>query len=365
MTHATHPRLVTTGPVDVRPEILEAQTHYMIGHRGKAFEELFASVHENMKKVFMTENRIYMISSSGTGFWEGASRNCIRDGKKALHFASGAFSDRWVKVSKANGKDVDVVEVDWGTAIKPDMVAEALEKDSYDALCIVHNETSTGVTNPIGEIAEVVRQYDETLFMVDTVSGVMGAEFRTDDWGVDVALSSSQKAFSLPPGLAMVAVSDKALARAEEIEHRGYYFDFLQLEKYIKKNNTPSTPPIALLYAADAQLKDIVSNGLENRWQHHLQLRDLTHEWALSRGFALFAEEGYRSPTLTTIDNKAGSRTIDVFAMADYMAERGFSMDKGYGKIKGETFRIGHMGDFDSAKLEDVLAGLDNFIEAN
>src|SRR5690606_3245387 len=150
------PILVITGPVDVRPEILEAQTHYMIGHRGKAFEELFASLQGKLKQAFLTENRVYVLGSSGTGFWEGASRNCIRDDKKALHLVGGAFSERWAEISQANGKQVDSVEVDWGKAINPEMVEEALKKNSYDAVCVVHNETSTGVTNPLKEIAEVV-----------------------------------------------------------------------------------------------------------------------------------------------------------------------------------------------------------------
>lgn len=361
MSHKNHPRLVTTGPVDVRPEVLEAQNHYMIGHRGKAFEDLFASIEEKLKQVFITDNRVYMVGSSGTGFWEGASRNCIRDDKKALHLVSGAFSERWATISKANGKQIDVINIDWGQAFKPEMVEEALKNETYDAVCIVHNETSTGVTNPIAEIGEIVKQYEDTLFLVDTVSGVLGAELRTDDWGIDFALTSSQKAFSLPPGLAFAAVSDKVLERAAQIEHRGYYFDFLAMEKSLKKNNTPSTPPVSLLYATEKQLTDVLAEGLENRWARHKQLRDMTHEWALSRDFGLFAEDGYRSPTLTCVDNTVG-RQIDVFEMASFMAERGFSMDKGYGKIKGPTFRIGHMGDFQVETLEEVFAGLDAFI---
>lgn len=364
MSNNNQPRLVTTGPVDVRPEILDAQNHYMIGHRGKAFEELFISLQDNLKKAFITNNRVYVNGSSGTGFWEGASRNCIRDDKKALHLVSGAFSERWAEISQANGKQIDIVTVDWGKAIKPEMVEEALKNDVYDAVCLVHNETSTGVTNPLQEIGEIVKQYEDTLFLVDTVSGVLGTELRTDDWGIDLALTSSQKAFALPPGLAFAAVSDKVLERAKEIEFRGYYFDFLSMEKSLKKNNTPSTPPISLMFAADQQLKDIMAEGLENRWQRHNQLREMTHNWALSREFGLFAEEGYRSPTVTTIDNTTG-RQIDVMAMAKFMAERGFSMDKGYGKIKGATFRIGHMGDFQTDTLEEVFAGLDEFIEIN
>src|SRR5690606_13944877 len=193
-----HKRLVIPGPVEVRPEILEAQTEWMIGHRSAAFADLFARLQTKLKQAFLTQSRVFVSGSSGTGLWEGASRNCIRDDKKALHLVGGAFSERWAEISKANGKQVDVIEVEWGQAHTPEMVAEAMQKARYDAVCAVHNETSTGVTNPIQAIGEVVRQYEDTLFLVDTVSGFMGIELRVDDWGIDVALTSSQKAFALP-----------------------------------------------------------------------------------------------------------------------------------------------------------------------
>jgi predicted phosphoserine aminotransferase len=291
--------------------------------------------------------------------WEGASRNCIRDDRKALHITTGAFAERWVQISRANGKQVEVIEVAWGQAATPEMVAEALQRDRYDAVCVVHNETSTGVTNPIKAIGAVVRQYEETLFLVDTVSGFLGAELRVDDWGIDIALTSSQKAFALPPGIAFAAVSDRVLQRAEQIAHRGYYFDFLELEKSLKKNNTPSTPPVSLMVAADRQLDDVLAEGIEQRWARHLQMRDVTVDWAQSRDFGLYAQAGYRSPTVTTIANTPG---IDVNEMAAFMAEKGFAMDQGYGKIKGKTFRIAHMGDMQPALLEEVLAGLDEFL---
>jgi predicted phosphoserine aminotransferase len=356
----SHKRLVLAGPIEVRPEILAAQNQPMIGHRSAAFADLYASLQTKLKKAFMTESRVFLNGSSGTGFWEGASRNCVRDDRKVLHLTGGAFSERWAQISRANGKQVDVVEVEWGKAHTPEMVADALKKESYDAVCVVHNETSTSVTNPIKEIGEVVRQYDDTLYLVDTVSGFLGIELRVDEWGIDMALTSSQKAFALPPGIAFAAVSDRVLERAEQIPHRGYYFDFLSIEKSHKKNNTPSTPPISLMWAADAQLETVLAGGIEARWQKHIALRDTTHEWALANGFGLYAEEGYRSPTITAIANTRG---IDVNEMAKFMyEERDFSMDKGYGKIKGETFRIGHMGDMTPEILAEVLAGLDAFL---
>ncbi len=355
-----HKYLVIPGPVEVRPEILDAQGQWMIGHRSNAFAELYARLQGKLRQAFFTQNRVFVMGSSGTGLWEGASRNCIRDDKKALHLVGGAFSQKWAEVSRANGKQVDVLEVEWGKAHTPEMVADALKKATYDAVCVVHNETSTGVTNPIRDIAQVVRQYDDTLLLVDTVSGFLGAEFRTDEWGIDFALTSSQKAFALPPGIAFAACSDRVLERAKQIQYRGYYFDFIEIEALAQKDNTPSTPPVALMYAADAQLDAIAVEGLENRWQRHIQMRDTTHNWAHSRGLGLYAQEGYRSPTVTTVANTKG---FDIDAMAKFMSGKGFSMDKGYGKIKGKTFRIAHMGDMQPAILEEILSGLDEFLE--
>lgn len=360
MSNHDHEYLVLTGPVEVRPSILAAQTAPMVGHRSTAFADLFARLQGKLRQAFLTQNRVLVSGSSGTGLWEGASRNCIRDDRKALHLVGGAFSERWAEISKANGKTIEVIEVDWGKAHNAQMVADALKRGRYDAVCVVHNETSTGVTNPIQEIAAVVREYEETLLLVDTVSGFVGAELRVDDWGIDFALTSSQKAFALPPGLAFGAANDAVLDRAAQIPNRGYYFDFVEMDARLQKNNTASTPPISLMFAADQQLDDILAEGLEARWARHLALRDRTIAWAQANGFGLFAQEGYRSPTLTAVDNR--DRGIDVNAMAAFMASRGFAMDKGYGKIKGQTFRIGHMGDMTMETLETVLAGLDAFL---
>jgi predicted phosphoserine aminotransferase len=359
---STHKRLVIPGPVEVREEILQAQTQWMIGHRSTAFSDLYARMQPKLQAAFKTQNRVILLGSSGTGLWEGASRNCIRDDKRVLHLLGGAFSERWAEISQANGKQVDTISVDWGQAHTPEMVAEALSRQTYDAVCAVHNETSTGVTNPIKAIGEVVRQYEDTLFLVDTVSGFLGAELHVDDWGIDFALTSSQKAFALPPGLAFAAVSERVLQRAAQIPYRGYYFDLIEIAKSGDKNNTPSTPPVSLMFAADKQLDDIMAEGVENRWARHLHMRDLTHKWADARGFGVYADRAYASPTVTTVDNRV--RNIDVDAMAKFMSGRNFSMDKGYGKIKGATFRIAHMGDMLPGTLEEVLAGLDEFIGA-
>ncbi len=360
MPQSAHQRLVLPGPVEVRPEILQAQTAWMIGHRTAAFEELFARLQGKLRQVFLTDSRVYVSGSSGSGLWEGALRNSVRPDRKVLHLTGGAFSERWAQVSRANGLRTEVIAVDWGQAHDAQMVRDALQRERYDAVCVVHNETSTGVTNPLRDIADVLREHEETLLLVDTVSGLAGAELRVDDWSIDVALTSSQKALALPPGIAFGSVSDRVLQRAADIEHRGYYFDFLELEKSLLKNNTPTTPPVALMFAADRQLDDILAEGMEARWARHGRLRDRTHEWLLAHGFGLYAQAGHRSPTVTAVDNTRG---IDVDAMAAFMAGRGFAMDKGYGKIRGQTFRIAHMGDMQSEELNEILAGLATFLE--
>ena len=360
MPESVHLRLVLPGPVEVRPEILQAQTTWMIGHRSAAFEELFARLQGKLRQVFLTDSRVYVSGSSGSGLWEGAVRNSVRPDRKVLHLTGGAFSERWAQVSGANGLRADVIAVDWGQAHDAQMLRDALQRERYDAVCVVHNDISTGVTNPLRDVAEVLREHEETLLLVDTVSGLAGAELRVDDWGIDVALTSSQKALALPPGIAFGSVSDRALERAAQIEHRGYYFDFLELEKSLLKNNTPTTPPVALMFAADRQLDDILAEGLEARWARHIQMRDCTHQWALAHGLGLFAQAGHRSPTVTAVENGRG---IDVDAMAAFMAGCGFAMDKGYGKIRGQTFRIAHMGDMQAEELEEILAGLAAFLE--
>ncbi len=262
-----HIKLFIPGPVEVRKEILDAQTEWMIGHRGKAFETLYARIQEGLKQVFFTKSRVFVSTSSGTGFWEGAARNCVSDDPAGgvLATVCGDFSERWADVFERNGKTTTSLTVARGLAIKPEMVRHALlaRRDAgalpYEAIALVHNETSTGVTNPIPAIvAEIKALSPESLILVDAVSSLGGMKVDFDGLGLDVLLTSSQKAFGLPPGLAFAAVSDRALAKAETIKNRGYYFDFVELEKFGVKNNTPSTPAISLIVCAgQAACRDV------------------------------------------------------------------------------------------------------------
>lgn len=354
-----HIRLFLPGPVEVQPDVLRAQAGWMVGHRSAEFRALFARLQPKLRALFQTQHRVYVSTSSGSGLWEAASRCCVRPGRPVLHLVNGAFSARWAEVSQANGKEVDVIEAAWGRAITPEQVEEALRARAYDAVAATYNETSTGVLNPLGEIAAVVRQHPDTLLLADVVSALAGAPLPTDAWGIDVCLASSQKAMALPPGVAFAAVSDRALARAAEVPHRGYYFDFLVLEKYLQRDQTPATPPISLLFAADVQLDAILAEGLEARVARHQAMAQSVQAWALGAGFGLFAEDGYRSPTVTTVANTRG---IDFAALDAHLRARGMAISNGYGKLKGQTFRIGHMGEVTPADVQTLLDAIDAFL---
>ena len=356
-----HIKLYIPGPTEVRPEILDAQTEWMVGHRMQECVDLIGRIQPKLQQVFFTKQRVLISASSGTGFWEGAVRNCAD--KKVLNCVNGAFSDRWREVTELNGKANEVLEVDWGQPILPEMVAERLANGGFDAVTVVHNETSAGVENPIKEIAQAIRNSpngDEIIIMVDTVSGLSGAPLDFDGWDLDIALTSSQKAFALPAGLAFCAVSERAMAKAKTVKNRGYYFDFITLDKYMARNQTPATPAISLLFALDKQLDDMLTEGMESRFARHLTMRDMTIKWAKSHGFELLAPEGYESPTVTCISNNLG---VDVPALNSFLRERGMILSNGYGsRLKNVTFRIAHMGDMQTTDMEELFSNVDEYL---
>jgi predicted phosphoserine aminotransferase len=363
-----HIKLYIPGPVEVRKEILDAQTGWMIGHRGAAFETLFARIQAGLKQVFFTKSRVFVSTSSGTGFWEGAARNCVSDDAAGgvLATVCGDFSERWADVFERNGKATTVLSVERGLAIKPEMLRQAIQarRDSgaapFEAIALVHNETSTGVTNPIPALVAEIRTHSpDSLILVDAVSSLGGMKIDFDGLGLDVLLTSSQKAFGLPPGLAFAAVSDRAMAKAATIKHRGYYFDFIELEKFGVKNNTPSTPAISLLFALDKQLTAMLAEGLEARFTRHRRLAGMTREWATGM-FALFAEEGYASDTVTCVTN---TRKVDIGALNKYLATQGMHISDGYGELKGKTFRIAHMADMTEHDMRGLFTAINAFVE--
>jgi aspartate aminotransferase-like enzyme len=353
-----HKKLFIPGPVEVAPEILEAMATPMIGHRMKEYAELHARIKANLKKLLFTEDRVLLSTSSAFGIMEGAVRNLV--GKRCANFCNGAFSDKWHDVTKRCGKEADAFSADWGKPITAEMVDRALSTGKYDALTLIHNETSTGVMSPLPEICEVLRRYPDIVSIVDTVSSMSAMKIPVDQLGIDCCLFGVQKAFALPPGLAVFTASEKALARAATVEGRGYYFDFLEFAANDDKDNTPSTPCISQIYALDRQLFRFFAEGLENRWERHRVMAEYVRGWVIEMGYGLFPEEKYCSRTLTCAVNSKGS---DLASLKKMLGELGYAFDDGYGKIKGKTFRIAHMGDMQLQDLHELTKTIEDCLK--
>lgn len=350
-------KLFIPGPVDVSPEVLQAMATPMVGHRMPEYAELHRRVKEKLKKLLFTDGRVFLSTSSAFGVMEGAVRNLV--GRRCANFCNGAFSDKWHDVTKRCGKEADAFKVEWGKPITPELVDEALASGRYDAVTIIHNETSTGVLSPLPEIAEVLAGYPDVVSIIDTVSSMSAMKIPLDELAIDCCIFGVQKAFALPPGLAVFTASEKALQRCRGIEGRGYYFDFEEFEKNDDKDNTPSTPSISHIYALDCQLDRMFAEGLENRWARHMDMAGLVRGWVENNGFGFLADAPYRSVTLTCAENKRG---VDLSALKKRLGERGYAFDDGYGKIKGKTFRIAHMGDMCLDDLRDFLTVIDGIL---
>ena len=353
----SHKRLFIPGPTEVRVENLLALARPQIGHRSEEFKQLYRGVVLKLREVLGTQGKVFLFASSSTGLWEAAIRNCVAE--RVLCCMQGAFSDRWLRVAQANGKPAERLQVEWGRAITAEALERALEPGGFDAVAVVHNETSTGVMNRLDEIAAVMARHPDVLFLVDAVSSLAGAPLDVDRLGIDVCLAGVQKAFALPAGLALASVSAKALERAARVPHRGYYFDFLEMLKYDEREQTPATPAIPQIHALDAQLDAMLREGMAQRFARHAQLARIVQGWARER-FALFGEEGYESPTLTCVRNTRG---ISVAELTRKLAEQHVAISNGYGELKEKTFRIAHMGDTQEWEIRGLLATIDRILE--
>ena len=347
------------GPVDVDPEILAAQSRPTMPHRSKEYEEIFHRAENNARKLFFTDHRVIITASSGTGFHEAAVRNFVPDDGRILSLTNGAFGNRWHEVALTNGKTADKIETEWNVPVTADLVAEQITKHKYDILCVVHNETSVGVMNPVKEIAAVVHELSpDTLICVDAVSSLGGYKLEMDAWGVDMILTSSQKTLALPPGLGLAAVSDRALEKAKTVPNRGWYFDLVRMENYRIKNSTPATSAVNLVYALDVQLLRILEEGLENRFARYAGMAARVHAWAEEKGWGLWAPEGYRSMTVTTVNKP---EWLNMSQLNAYLLERDMRVAGGYGPIKPKTFRIAHMGELQMTDMDTLLTTIDAF----
>lgn len=350
-------KLFIPGPTHVVDEILEAMAVPMIGHRDKLYSDLHGQVVTKLKKFLQTDGHVYLSTSSSTGMMEGSIRNCVN--KKVLMTDCGAFSKRWAQIASLNGKETEIIKVEMGQATTPEMVDEYLSKGGFEAVCITHNETSTGVMNPIKEIGALIKEkYPDVLLLVDAVSSMAGTDIKVDDWGIDVVLAGTQKAFALPPGLCVVAVSEKAYQRSLSVANRGFYFNFEELEKKAVKNQTPATPAISLINALNVQMDRIYKEGVEKRFQRHLDMAGHVRSWT-RKNFALYSDENYLSPTVTNVHN---TREIDVVDLNAELAKRGAMLSNGYGELKGKCFRIAHMGDLQLADVQWLTDQIDDIL---
>jgi aspartate aminotransferase-like enzyme len=352
------------GPTEVRPSVLAAMQKPMIGHRGKSMEDLIAMIEPDLQYVFRTTRPVYIASASATGLMEGAIRNGVRS--RVLSLVNGAFSERFFQIAKACGVEAEQLTVPLGQAHTPEMLADALEGGRFDAVTVVHSETSTGALNPIADLARVAHEAGDVALLVDSVTGIAGAPVETDDWKLDFVLTGSQKALALPPGLAFGVARESLLERAAAKKDRGIYFDFVEFEKSLKKNQTPNTPALSLFYATATQLADIRRETIEARWKRHEAMAKRTWAWVdevreAGIPISVLSPEGFRSPTVTCV---ALPSTHNGSAVNNAMKSRGFTISAGYGTLKDTSIRIGHMGDHTVEELDVLLDALREVLAA-
>jgi aspartate aminotransferase-like enzyme len=344
------------GPTEVRREVLEAMLQPMLPHRGAAFEELFARIQATFKPIFRTTRPVYVSSSSATGLMEAAIR-CSRPGP-ILCLVNGAFSERFANIAQSCGRDTHIVGGDWHRPVPLEYVDAALSSRRFAAVTVVHSETSTGTLTDIEALTRVVHQHGASI-LVDSVTGLGGSPVETDKWNLDFVLTGSQKALALPPGLAFGVASERFITEAKQTRGRGLYFDLVEFEQYIHKNQTPNTPALSLLYAAAVQGEYIAAEGIENRWARHAAMAERTHQWVAElreqtgEPFCIYAPEGARSPTVTCI---ALTPKLNGDAIVKEVAKAGYVIGGGYGKLKSSTIRIGHMGDHSEYSLGLALS---------
>ncbi len=350
-----HSKLFTPGPTEVRAEALQAMAVPQVHHRSPEFSVLYANVQTKLQRFLYTEGPVLLFTSSSTGAMEAAVQNCVQ--KKCLNLVNGAFSRRWHEMTVACGLPCEALENPWDKSIKPEQVEEKLATGAFDAVTLAYNETSTGMLNPLEGIAEVVREFPDVLLLVDAVSAMGGVKIEVDRLGLDVCLAGTQKALALPAGLTVCTVSERALARAEQVKPKTYYFSFPVMMKYHKKNQTPSTPSISHMYALDVELDAILhEEGLERRFARHVEMAELVQAWA-QRHFSIYPEQGYWSKTLTCVNNTRGISVKDLNnkLVEDY----GARISNGYGELKEKTFRIAHMGDLTKPEVHGLLCTIE------
>ena len=353
-----HDKLFIPGPVEISEKTWAAFSRPMIGHRSQDFKNLYRAIHPKLQTLFGTKQPVFLSTSSAWGLMEASIRNLVDRG--VLCCMCGAFSDKWFDVVKRCGKNAEPLQVAWGKHIDPKGVDRQLATGKFDTVTLTHSETSTGVMNPLEEICRVLAKYPDVALILDTVSSFSAVKIDMDALGIDVMLTGAQKALALPPGFSLFSVSQRAFARAAKVPNRGFYFDFLEFRKEQAEWLTPSTPSIAHIHALQSKLDEIFEEGLAVRFARHARTNALVHDWVRRTGFDFFAEEGFRSRTLTCVKN---NKDIDVLEFARKLREKHhLVIDPGYGKIRGQTFRLSNMGDETKETVSHLLACLDDVL---
>lgn len=352
------------GPTEVRAEVLAAMLKPMIPHRSAEFEELFGRLQDGLRSLFMTERPVFISASSGTGMMEAAVR-ALPPGP-ILCLVNGAFSERFAHIAEMCGRQVDRYEVPWGDVHDLGELDKYLSARQYRAITATHSETSTGALNQVRAISDSAHSRG-ALCMIDSVSGLGGAELRFDEWKLDYVLTGSQKAIALPPGLAFAVASEEMIRLAEKAENRGVYFDLVEMNKFAQGNQVPATPAFSLLYALEVQLESMRSEGVEKRWQRHLDMLAATEAWLSTVGdrtgvtLENIVKPGSRSPTVSTIRLPAA---INGKSFVQKVKAQGIQLGGGYGKLGDTTFRIGHMGDHNVDTLQRCFDACEAVLKA-
>ena len=341
------------GPTPVPDEVLDAMTAQMINHRGPAFKDILERVTVRLKEFFQTENDLYVMTSSGTGAMEASVVNTLSPGDRVLALTIGSFGQRYVQIAEAFGADVVKLEAPYGKAINPDDVDKHLSEDpAIKAVLITHNETSTGVTNPLRSIAAITRSHDR-LLLVDAISSIGSIDLPVDAWECDVVSTASQKGWMSPPGLSMISVSQRAWEAWKTSTMPRFHWDFGQLQSYLERGQTPWTPAVSTFYALDVGLEAIAQEGLANVFERHASVARRARDGARALGLSLLAEEEFASNTVTAINAPEG---IDLAQLLKICREEyGVVLAGGPGPLAGKVFRIGHLGHVTENDIDVVI----------
>ena len=344
------------GPTPCPDEVLQAMARPMINHRGEEFGRILHEVTAKLKQLFQTGGDVFLLTASGTGGLEAAVVNTLSPGDKVLSVAVGVFGERFTSIARQFGAEVIPLNVEWGRAADIDDIRRALASEpKIKALLVTHNETSTGVTNDLAAISSVVKEFDK-LLLVDAISSLGSIELPADKWGCDVTVTASQKGWMVPPGLAMVSVSEKAWQAYDRAKMPRFYWDFKEAKNYLEKGQTPWTPVVSIVFALAVALDMMLQEGLANIIARHARVGRAAREGIKSLGLSLFAEEKYASNTVTAVSASDG---LDAKKLVKVMKEEhGIVLSGGQQSLAGRIFRIGHLGWVTEDEITAVIAAL-------